>query len=98
MRLRIIVIVDPLSSQGIVDLLLFSPYSIDAPGEIFLTLSYPDYHPEITMASQCIILPTQNYHNPTSTFKKAMDLYQDFNLFLVAALYQKYLSLHTINS
>ena len=90
MRLRIIVIVDPLSSQGIVDLLLFSPYSIDAPGEIFLTLSL----------IKTIIQISQWHHNvsycqlKTITIhlqlKKAMDLYQDFNLFLVAALYQKY--------
>jgi len=53
MRLRIVVIVDPLSSQDIVDMLLFSPYStIYALGEIIFPLlsrlSFR-YHNGITM-------------------------------------------------
>ena len=70
-RLRIVVIVDPLSSQDIVDILLFLPYSIYAPGEIIFPLSCPDYHPDITMASQCTTLSTQNYHKPTLHLQKS---------------------------
>jgi hypothetical protein len=98
MRLRITVIVDHLSSQGIVDLLLFSPYFIDDPDEIILALSCPDYHPNITMASQCFTLSPQNDHNPTSHSQKTMGQDQDFKLFLVFVLYQKYSSLITINA
>jgi hypothetical protein len=92
MRLRITVIVDHLSSQGIVDLLLFSPDFIDDSDEIILALSCPDYHPNITMASQCFTLSPQNDHNPTSHSQKTMGQDQNFKLFLVFVLYQKYSS------